>query len=208
MELLTKNMKITETKISNKPFIIIDDFYSSKADQEALYLAAQSLPYKIQGKPSEDVQNRHNLRLTSDVNDQFFAAVNLFSDDRFEVFDKYAPIDDYTIYRSYCNLGLVSDYQEPHVDHYAEGASMSLILYCNKDWQTNWGGETYFYSDDMKKVEYVSQIEAGKALLFDGSIPHMAKVQHNFSDSYRFTLAIKFVRKDFLPKNNHNYEKV
>jgi hypothetical protein len=189
-------MKINKFKIDNKEIEVIDSFYSSKADKEVLYLSACNANYNIKGKPSEDIQNRNNLRLESELNLDLLNRMHLFEGERKEFFDTYLNSADYEIYRAYINLGLISDYQDIHVDHYEEGIGKTLLVYCNRVWDDNWGGETYFYSKDAKQVEYVSKLEPGKAILFDGTIPHMAKVQHTFCDNYRFTLAIKFVKRN------------
>jgi hypothetical protein len=47
----------------------------------------------------------------------------------------------------------------------------------------------------MEEIKYVSKNKPGRAIIFDGKIPHMAKVQHSFANTYRFTIAIKFIEK-------------
>lgn len=199
-------MKITEIEIDGKKAMIIDDFYSSLSDIESLYLTACSLPFFIKGKPAEDIQNRHNLRMVAELNSEILNRIKLFEGERGKFLEKHVPIDEYSIYRAYCNLGLISDYQEAHVDTHHDAQSLTLLIYCNKEWKDNWGGETYFYSDDMSEIKYVSKITRGRALLFDGSIPHIAKVQHNYSDNYRLTIPIKFVKKEIKINDSNAYD--
>lgn len=189
-------MYMTQIKIVDKDIKIVNNFYSAKADKELLYLTACMSPYTIKGKPAEDVQNRFNLRMEAELDPTTLHKINLFEGDRGNFFNTELNTSEYEIYRAYINLGLVSDFQEIHVDNYQKNIGKTLLIYCNRVWEDNWGGETYFYSDDTKSIEHVSKFEPGKAVLFDSSIPHMANIQHNFCNNYRFTLAIKFVKRN------------
>lgn len=188
-------MNIKTFDIDNRQIKIIKNFYLDKSDKELLYLTACNSTFKIKGKSAEDVQNRNNLKMESELNMETLNQINLFGGERKSFFHSELNFSEYEIFRAYINLGLISDYQEIHVDNYKPGCSKTLLVYCNRVWQENWGGETFFYSNDSKEIKYISNIEPGKAVVFDGTIPHMAKVQHNFCNNYRFTLAIKFVKR-------------
>lgn len=198
-------MLIDDFSIDGKKICVIDDFFAVKADIDRLYLSVATLPYKIDGRNFSDIQNRQTLRLTATIDNDFANSINLFSPEREEVLNKYIPSNEYFLHEAYCNLGLVSDYQEPHVDNYDRSGSITLLIYCNRTWENNWGGETFFYSDDGKKVVYTSKNTPGRAIIFDGSIPHMAGAQSSFADQYRFTIAVKFVKRDSSKKVNTSY---
>jgi hypothetical protein len=187
-------MKIKELNINDRPLIVLDDFYSNLADKELLYMGVSTLPFKIEGKNNDDIHFRPTLRLTSDLGSEFCNKINLFNQERSTILEKYIPKEQYTLVRAYCNLGTISDYQEIHVDSNSNKESRTLLIYCNKIWENNWGGETFFYSDDLEEVQFVSKNIPGRAIIFDGRIPHLAKIQHSFAQTYRFTIAIKFIQ--------------
>jgi hypothetical protein len=51
-----------------------------------------------------------------------------------------------------------------------------------------------FFDDQGIEIEYVTPFVPGRIIIFDSDIPHTAKEQSVLGPSYRFTLAIKFVK--------------
>jgi len=81
-----------------------------------------------------------------------------------------------------------------HDDWLHEGESMTGVVYLNRRWNDNWGGETLVYGADGS-VE-ISKFEAGKLIVFDGSNPHIGKGPQRACGELRCILAMQAVKKD------------
>lgn len=67
-----------------------------------------------------------------------------------------------------------------------------LLYYANTDWADGYHGETMFYSEDRRAVQFCSSYVPGRLIMFDGKIPHTIRPQSPIGPKYRFTLAMLF----------------
>ena len=171
--------------------IVIDDIFSF-SQLSGMYSYALVQKYEIYNSSDLESQNMTNKRLGCrlDIDNQLFDII--FSENVLEVFEEHIPRDKYYPWRSYINLGIHSDQHLIHVDDPKPNESKTCLIYMNRKWDLNWGGETIFYDDQRKNIVYTSQFIPGRIVIFDGSIPHSAKPQHFDAPPYRFTLAVKF----------------
>ena len=109
-------------------------------------------------------------------------------------FEELCP-DDYQIVRvmaSSNTFGLDGDY---HTDWPDPDVSITGILYTDKMWQRNWGGDTVFVGDD---ILYASEYKPRKLITFDSSIPHIGKGPQRRCREMRSILAYQAVQIDAL----------
>lgn len=87
---------------------------------------------------------------------------------------------------------------EPHFIHSHPNSKDGYIAlyYANMEWQEPWAGETLFYSEDRKTVEFHSVYTPGRMILFDYRIPHTFRPPSILAPQYRFTVATFFVSGD------------
>lgn len=71
----------------------------------------------------------------------------------------------------------------------------TLLHYANHTWNTNWHGETLFYSDNCEEVIYSQQVKPGTLVLFDSRIQHCAVPCTITAEHPRFTIATKLFLK-------------
>lgn len=190
----------------DREIIVIDSSFSY-SEISGNYAEVVSRQYSIYNSSDLDVQNLNPKRLGCrlDVNDYILHVI--FGNDRTDIFKKYIPQEKYYIWRSYINLGIHSDNHKIHVDDFSPGRSKTSLVYINRDWSCDWGGETFFYDDERKNVKYVSSFIPGRIVIFDGSIPHSAKPQHFNAPPYRFTLASKFrIHDNLIPSQDLQYK--
>jgi hypothetical protein len=66
------------------------------------------------------------------------------------------------------------------------------VIYLNKTWEAQWGGETTFYN--ASKTEIVNAIlpKYGRAVTFPGTVPHCARSLSRICAEVRTTLMFKF----------------
>lgn len=93
--------------------------------------------------------------------------------------------------RSYVNAANIGTANLDHTDDYYE--NLTLLYYVNPHWDYTWGGETFFYNEDLSEIEFASIFKPGRIIVFDGRIPHTAtspniRAGHNM----RFTFAAKY----------------
>ena len=67
----------------------------------------------------------------------------------------------------------------------------TCVVYLDKDWDPNWGGETSFYSKDLKEIVKSVIPAYGRTAVFKGNIPHCAKPVSRICPKVRTTLMFK-----------------
>ena len=77
---------------------------------------------------------------------------------------------------------------ETYFEHTHIGKTV-VLYYPNLRWSRQWGGETIFYSPNNKHIEFVSEYEPNKLILFDGKISHTVRPGSYLSPQYRFTIS-------------------
>ena len=102
--------------------------------------------------------------------------------------------NDYSLVRNMMAGNTFGQDGDIHDDWLHEGESMTGVLYLNRRWNDNWGGETLVYGADGS-VE-ISKFEAGKLIVFDGSNPHIGKGPQRTCGELRCILALQAVKTD------------
>ena len=141
-------------------------------------------------------QNYYNIK-TMDFVDTCPAIAKTIT----ERFQDLLP-DDYLLVRSMASantFGLDGDY---HTDWPHPDVSVTGVLYTDKEWERNWGGETLFAHPDIDGDKhsrlYASEYQPCKLITFDSSIPHIGKGPQRRCKEMRSVLAFQAVQKDAL----------
>tara|TARA_Y100000593_G_scaffold93968_1_gene190871 strand:+ start:3178 stop:3702 length:525 start_codon:yes stop_codon:yes gene_type:complete len=90
------------------------------------------------------------------------------------------------------NCTTYSDVYRPHTHPGKE----VLLYYTNLEWKQEWWGETVFYSEDLKDIIFTNQYVPGRAIWFDGSIPHSIKPQTHTGPKFRFSVSVFFDKEE------------
>lgn len=184
----------TTKAVDGREIHVLDGLFT-RAEAEAIYVAICQLQFKIANVNYLDVQGIQDRHLKADVDVNFLNSVKLFGGERDEVVSRLFG-DNHYLYKSYINLGIKGDSHKCHVDAYHPGQGKTLLYYANRDWEPNHGGETVFYNMEQTDIAFVSTYKPGRIVVFDSDIPHSARPQTMDGPSYRFTLAIKYLRDD------------
>lgn len=193
---MTITQRVTQTA-SGKSIAVIDGLFNF-SELAGIHTGIVSLPYKISNSNAAEVQDITDRRLVSYIDQSVLNRMGFNDPARASVLKHYIP-EDYVLFNSYVNLGIRGDQHQAHSDYYWSNGGKTLLLYANKEWHRDWCGETFFYNDAGTEIEYVNSFVPGRVVIFDSDIPHLAREQSNLGPSYRFTLAVKYVRKDKLP---------
>jgi len=100
------------------------------------------------------------------------------------------PTERFAPYRVYTNYASFGDTLLTHVDAVAPARELTALWYLCERWDTEWGGETLFYSDDGDAEIAVSP-RPGRLVMFDGQIRHAGKPPNRNCPVGRYTFAIK-----------------
>jgi len=68
----------------------------------------------------------------------------------------------------------------------------TCVVYLNKDWDADWGGETTFYNNDRSEIISSVLPKFGRTAVFSGNIPHCARGLTRICNKTRTTLMFKF----------------
>lgn len=172
----------------DKQIDIFDDVFSLDY-RSFLYSAAKASNFRI-GWSDSDIPERkpHDYFLHSvwtDDNVKEFGIFQLLKDTYIGQF-----LEGYELVKTVLNLSTPSDVNYVHI--HPEGRV--LLYYVNLDWHEGWHGETQFYSENLKHVQFTSPYTPGRILMFDGNIPHAIRPQSIIGPQYRFTLSL-FINK-------------
>lgn len=111
-----------------------------------------------------------------------------------ERFLDLAP-DNYMLVRSMASSNTFGQDGDFHTDWPVFGQSITGVLYTDKTWERNWGGETLFAGEDNL---YASAYEPCKLVTFDSSIPHIGKGPQRRCKEMRSILAFQAVEANAL----------
>jgi hypothetical protein len=106
--------------------------------------------------------------------------------------------EDYVMVRSMICGNTFGQDGDIHDDWLVSGESLTGVLYLNRRWEDNWGGETIVYSDNKTEI---SKFEAGKLIMFDGSNPHIGKGPQRNCGELRCILALQAIKLDAWQKH-------
>ncbi len=67
----------------------------------------------------------------------------------------------------------------------------TCVVYMNKDWEADWGGETSFYNDDKTEITKSVVPKYGRVAVFPGTIHHKASAISRICPAVRTTLMFK-----------------
>eukprot|EP00931_Biecheleriopsis_adriatica_P017504 TRINITY_DN12541_c0_g1_i1.p1 TRINITY_DN12541_c0_g1~~TRINITY_DN12541_c0_g1_i1.p1 ORF type:complete len:301 (-),score=49.72 TRINITY_DN12541_c0_g1_i1:37-897(-) len=105
------------------------------------------------------------------------------------------PDDDIEVYRVYTNAVMFGDAAFVHRDA-THDDHVTVIVYPNLEWASEFGGETLFYDEDGEIVEAVEP-KPGRLVCFRGSILHKGSSPSRLFWGSRYTTAFKFGPKDW-----------
>lgn len=190
-----------EIDIDNKKIFVFDNILDY-TDQCDLYSIALDRAFVNKNLDRNNHMDRKYNKWRCDLSQKeveescLFKALQIAMDKVFK--DKSVKI---TPISSYINYSTFADVDLPHVDSIDLSETLSIktytfLLYGNNKWDVDWSGETKFYTSDLSEIAYSSIFKPGRAILFDGTIPHSAVPPSRLSNEPRYTFVIKLDIKE------------
>jgi len=87
----------------------------------------------------------------------------------------------------------------PHTDSKRD-ADKTIVVYMNKHWQRDWGGETTVYHGD--EIAHAELPKYNRGLIFSGADWHSARAVTRICPAQRITLMFKYAPKNYDPIRN------
>jgi Rps23 Pro-64 3,4-dihydroxylase Tpa1-like proline 4-hydroxylase len=190
------HIKHEEIKVSKDKSIHVFDGIFNYAEISGIYNALSHGTFMLDNANRPDVQAMQDRKLVYRITPDLLDKLHFFDGALDKIIDENINMEEYAHFKSYVNLGLYTDTHEVHADHYYDRAGKTLLYYVNETWNKDWGGETAFLDDNAEKIIYTSQFVPGRVVIFDSNIPHSAKPQSIDGPAYRFTMAMKFFRRE------------
>jgi|TARA_R100000008_G_C3573629_1_gene163802 Rps23 Pro-64 3,4-dihydroxylase Tpa1-like proline 4-hydroxylase len=87
--------------------------------------------------------------------------------------------------------GMVHDF---HYDDIAEDYNqiLTIMFYLNRDWKIQYSGETVFLTEDWQDIKESIIPKPGRAVVFDGYIPHAAREVSRMCVDLRMVATFKY----------------
>lgn len=132
--------------------------------------------------------------------------LNYDLDSRFSCNLEASDIENTMLIPAYMEIckrtNLKLDINNAYINHYGIGTSTSkhcdnshenvytILVFCNKYWESTWGGEITFY-DDQSNIHHLIEFKPGRIIVFDGRISHKVLPLTISAKKDRYTIAIK-----------------
>jgi len=168
---------------SGKKITVYDDMLDHSLRQHIYKFATTSL-FQIGWADGNIVENQKHQFLYSNYSEHDL--VNLRILDALEKTVVYKEFDGYRIKHAILNLSTATDVNFVH----SHPEDKVVLYYVNLDWQDGWHGETLFFDESQKNIEFASPYTPGRIIVFDAKIPHTIRPQSHIAAKFRFTLAI------------------
>jgi Rps23 Pro-64 3,4-dihydroxylase Tpa1-like proline 4-hydroxylase len=185
-----------------KQIHVFDDLFSY-ADRSRWYVDGSTGYFSPNGGDTLFLESKGNFNLFRPLSGtQDFDKMNILAH------ENAAPIlellGDVELYQARINLSTLNDKNRFHSDsgHYPV---VTLLYYLNIEWHMEWGGYTLFGDDQQTEIEEVVSYKPGRVVVFDGSIPHCIAAPTNLAPTYRFSLAMQFVKIGTTEKMKRPY---
>ena len=108
-------------------------------------------------------------------------------------------VGEQTLIRCYTNAHTFGVEGYPHTDSDREH-DKTIVVYMNKGWKREWGGETVLYNGD--DIEHAELPKFNKGLIFNGNQFHTARSVSRICPELRRTLMFKFAPKNIDPNRD------
>jgi len=162
--------------------------------RDSIYLFIANSSYKVVGwtDTSElELSHRHQLHSRWTFEDLQNSKIIPYVE---KVLQK-SSFKDYTMKDfDQCVVNLVKPGDHYYTHTHVTG-TISILYYVNLRWEHNWAGETLFFKENMKDIEFASPYVPGRFMLFDTE-PHTIRPQSNIGPAFRFTLGIFLKKKE------------
>jgi hypothetical protein len=169
-------------------FKIEDNLYSLNSAKvlEEYFL---NLPWTFDGRNVSDLSKKWNysLNFKHDHENNLLNINNI-------ILKKYGLFNLFKLKRAYASANTYGFTGEYHVDDWAKEHNeiTTIMYYLNSEWSLDFGGETFFLNQNKDEIIHAVAPKPGRAVLFDGFIPHGPRPLSKTCNGLRMVLTFKY----------------
>ncbi len=182
--------RVIATK-SGKLLVVYDDLFTYDQRSKWFEFIVKSF-FKVNGADDLTAYYTGGLQMYSQYNTQDLENMGFIDSQGFELINQEYKLKNRKIKQARINLSPASEKNRVHTDY----QGLTLLYYCNLDWQLEWGGHTLFMDDSLSDAEYTCLYKPGRVVLFDGTIPHMILTPTGIAQMHRFSFALQLDRSE------------
>lgn len=171
---------------NNKSVDIYDGLFTF-AEMSDWYAFVRTSLFRVDGTDNRYLNDAGADQIYSRYSMDDVARMGLIKSPGFQSIDeKYKLLEKDKTVR--VNLSTPAEFNQLHVDHIR---GKTFLLYINLTWELEWGGHTLFMDENLTDAKHTCLYKPGRAVVFDGSIPHMIMTPSVACPVNRYTLAIQ-----------------
>jgi hypothetical protein len=172
----------------NPLFKIEDNVYdiqSAKVIEDYFY----NLPWTFDGFSNTNLSRKWNyfLNFKHDHEKKLLDISNFF-------LKKNGLYNLFKLNRAYASANTYGYSGEYHIDDGSKEHNeiVTVMYYLNSEWNLDFGGETFFLNKDKNDIFNAVTPKPGRAVIFDGFIPHGARPLNKIYNGLRMVLTFKY----------------
>tara|TARA_R100000664_G_C2752416_1_gene139713 strand:- start:846 stop:1394 length:549 start_codon:yes stop_codon:yes gene_type:complete len=172
---------------------IKDNLFNEKIIDDLYFYFLNEKPWTFTGIANQE-ENQWR-KFSADIDKKHLLEKVLFEKSD-EIFKSELPqkFNNYYIGQSYASGYLYGTHHEIHTDCQKKDDGYTVMFYLNKAWDVTFAGETIFI-DENRDVQKSIIPKPGRALFFDGSIPHCAREVSRICIDFRIVVTFKYYGK-------------
>lgn len=177
-------MDYKEIIINNNKKIHIYDNLFTYQERLAFMEFLQRSFFKVNGTDYDYRDNQCYSAYTA----QDLHMMNFLQTDGFKKLNEKYHLEGRDIKQIRVNFSTVAEKNRVHEDT----TPITLLYYANTTWELDWGGHTFFLSEDLKDILYTCEYKPGRVVVFNGTIPHMIMAPSILALKSRFSVGIQY----------------
>lgn len=180
----------------------LDNVFDDKLVNE-LWEKYKKFPFSYYWKSNHDSDQRHwnysilkyDAKNDKDIENEF-VGIKSDHDLEYAVWQKIKRLEsNCRLLRIYVNAYTYGNDPLPHTDSKRTGEK-TYILYINKDWKLEWGGETVIFNESQTDIDKSYLPKYNRLISFPSNRLHVARPIHRTCNELRIVLVIKIGTKN------------
>lgn len=171
---------------NNKSVDIYDGLFTF-AEMSGWYNFIKNSLFRVDGMDNDNYKSYAD-QVYSSYSMEDLENMGLLDSEGFKFINNKYKLLDKEIQNIRVNLGTPAEKNVVHTDSMH---GKTFLLYMNLEWELEWGGHTLFMDEKLTDAKCTCLYKTGRAVVFDGSIPHMIMTPSVFCPTNRYTFVIQ-----------------
>jgi Rps23 Pro-64 3,4-dihydroxylase Tpa1-like proline 4-hydroxylase len=189
---------IENFSVDNKDITVIDDVFLM-TERERIFCGLKNQLFHIGNQITTDPDS---FLFITKPSEDFFDKDNPFFFEKIKQnLTKLYPNYNFSLKRAIGICWTKSNKIAIHGDWHVDD-QITILYHANYDWNTDWGGENFFYNDNATQISQAVQYVPGRVIVFDSRIPHSVCTINE--KKLRFTISLFLNKHPIQHENNYS----